>query len=69
RELFKEFAEATHEHFVATDDLSMLTGGNKAFAEALEVANEKRLKSRSAHALEQHWNEHGCKGAWIPDSR
>jgi hypothetical protein len=63
-ELFEEFAEATHEHWVATDDLSMLAGhrvANEAFAEALKVANKKRLKSRTArHALEQHREEHGC---------
>jgi hypothetical protein len=46
-----EFVEATREHFLATDDLSMLNGhqeANEAFAEALQVANERRSKSPAA---------------------
>jgi hypothetical protein len=61
-ELFTKFADATREHFLAADDLSMLTGQHDAFAEALNVVNEKRLKSHAARrALEQHWEEHGCR--------
>jgi hypothetical protein len=61
-ELFEEFAEATQEHFEATEDLSMLIGCHEAFAEALKVVNEKRLTSCAAcRALERHWEEHGCR--------
>ncbi|MFZ0522918.1 MAG: hypothetical protein WAL95_17960 [Candidatus Acidiferrales bacterium] len=62
--LFEKFAEATHEHFEATDNLSMLTGQHKGFAAAKKVADEKRSKARAARqALEQHWKKHRCPGA------
>jgi hypothetical protein len=60
--LFEKFADATHEHFEATDNLSMLTGQPEAFVEAKKAADEKRSKSRAAcRALEQHWKKHGCR--------
>jgi predicted metal-binding transcription factor (methanogenesis marker protein 9) len=53
--LFEKFAEATHEHFEAADNLSMLVGQHEDFAEAKKVMDEKRSKSRAAcRALEQH---------------
>lgn len=62
-ELFEEFAEATHQHVEAAQDLSTLTGQHEAFAEALKIANEKRLKSREARlALQRHLEEHRCRG-------
>lgn len=62
--LFEKFAEATHEHFEATDNLSMLAGQFEAFAEAKKIVDEKRSKSRAAcRALERHWKEHGCRSA------
>lgn len=62
--LFDKFAEATHEHFEATDNLSMLTGQHEGFADAKKVVDEMRLKARAAReALEQHWKKHRCGGA------
>ncbi|MFZ1975592.1 MAG: hypothetical protein WAU89_22295 [Candidatus Acidiferrales bacterium] len=46
--LFEKFAEATHEHFEATDNLSMLTGQHEGFAAAKKVVDEKRSKARAA---------------------
>jgi hypothetical protein len=62
--LFEKFAEATHEHFEATGNLSMLAGQHESFAEAKKVVDEKHSKLRAARqALEQHWKKHGCRGA------
>ena len=61
--LVEKLAEATHEHFVVTDELAMLTGQHEAFAAAKKVVDEKHSKLRAARqALEQHWKKHGCRG-------
>ena len=60
--LFDDYSNATMEFFEATDRLSVLVGQHEEFAEAKKQSDQKHTKCRIARrALEQHWEEHGCR--------
>jgi hypothetical protein len=60
--LFGDYAKATIEHFEATDKLTALVGLHEVFAEAKKHTDQTHAKCRAARlALEQHWEEHGCR--------
>jgi hypothetical protein len=63
--LFEEYSKATAEFFEATDKLTALVGQHEEFARFKAVAEDAHAKcGRARAALEQHWEEHGCRADW-----
>jgi hypothetical protein len=61
--LVDDFVEAVGAHFAATKDLISLAGQHEAIAEFKKSVDKSHAKCRSAlRALEQHREEHGCRG-------
>jgi hypothetical protein len=62
RALFETYSNATIEYFEAADTLSLLVGQHAEFAEAKKRTDQMHAKCRATRqALEQHWDEHGCR--------
>src|SRR5260370_27669781 len=60
--LFEDYAQATMEHFEATDKLSNLVGQHGPFEEQKEDVERAHEKCSAAWlALEQHWAQHSCR--------